>query len=104
MTKKYQTKTSTASMLAVPEQVSVAMDEIAADMREGLLALAVGAGLQVMTELMAADVTAVVRAARQARPRPGCDPARHRARLGHPGRSAGAGGSSPGPRDPRRWR
>ncbi len=43
----------------MPEQVSVAMDEIAADMREGLLALAVGAGLQVMGQLMEADVAAV---------------------------------------------
>jgi len=43
----------------VPEQVSVAMNEIAADMREGLLALAVGAGLQVMAQLMEADVSAV---------------------------------------------
>ncbi len=58
MNKKYQTKTSDTSMLAVPEQVSVAMDEIAADMREGLLALAVGAGLQVMQQLMETDVTA----------------------------------------------
>jgi transposase-like protein len=47
------------SALAVPEQVSVAMEAIAADMREGLLALAVGAGLQVMAQLMDADVTAV---------------------------------------------
>ncbi len=59
MTKKYQRKTSETSALAVPEQVSVAMDEIAADMREGLLALAVGAGLQMMGQLMEADVTAV---------------------------------------------
>jgi putative transposase len=42
----------------VPERVSVAMEEIAADMREGLLALAVGAGLQVMAQLMEADVAA----------------------------------------------
>src|SRR3954451_537617 len=35
------------------------MAEIAADMREGLLALAVGAGLQVMQQLMEADVAAV---------------------------------------------
>jgi putative transposase len=56
--KKYQTNELDTSMLAVPEQVSVAMDEIAADMREGLLALAVGAGLQVMAQLMEADVTA----------------------------------------------
>ncbi len=59
MTKKYQTTTSEANALAVPEQVSVAMEEIAADMREGLLALAVGAGMQVMAQLMEADVSAV---------------------------------------------
>ena len=59
MTKNYQTKTIQTSALAVPEQVSVAMSEIAEDMREGLLALAVGAGLQVMGHLMEADVSAV---------------------------------------------
>ena len=59
MNKKYQTKTGDANALAVPEQVSVAMSEIAEEMREGLLALAVGAGLQVMGQLMEADVTAV---------------------------------------------
>lgn len=41
----------------VPDVVSVAMDEIAADVREGLLAIAVGAGLQVMAAMMAADVS-----------------------------------------------
>ncbi len=59
MTKKYQTEEFDTSTLAVPEQVSVAMDQIAADTREGLLALAVGAGLQVMGQLMEADVAAV---------------------------------------------
>ena len=44
---------------ASPEQVSVAMAEIAESMHEGLLALAVGAGLQVMQALMDADVTAL---------------------------------------------
>jgi putative transposase len=58
VTKKYQRTTFDTSVLAVPEQVSVAMNEIAADMQEGLLALAVGAGLQVMQQLMEADVTA----------------------------------------------
>ena len=42
---------------AVPERVSVAMTEISENMQEGLLALAVGAGLQVMAALMEADVT-----------------------------------------------
>lgn len=59
MVKKYQMNEFDTSALAVPEQVSVAMDEIAADMREGLLALAVGAGLQVMAQLMETDVIAV---------------------------------------------
>jgi len=58
VTKKYQKIEFDATVLAVPEQVSVVMEEIAADLREGLLALAVGAGLQVMQQLMEADVTA----------------------------------------------
>jgi len=58
VTKKYQMTVIDTSALAVPEQVSIAMTEIAADMREGLLALAVGAGLQVMQSLMEADVAA----------------------------------------------
>jgi transposase-like protein len=59
MSKKYQITSMNTSALAVPEQVSVAMTEIAEDMREGLLALAVGTGLQVMQSLMEADVAAV---------------------------------------------
>jgi putative transposase len=59
VTKKYQTTVPEGMVLAVPEQVSIAMEEVAADVREGLLALAVGAGLQVMQQLMEADVSAV---------------------------------------------
>jgi len=58
--KKYQKSMSDAPDahgLTVPEHVTVAMAEIAGDMREGLLALAVGAGLQVMSAMMEADVT-----------------------------------------------
>jgi putative transposase len=51
--------TPDALELTVPEHVNVVMAEVAADMREGLLALAVGAGLQVMTALMDADVTSL---------------------------------------------
>jgi len=57
--KKYQKSMSNAPDahgLTVPEHVSVAMAEIAGGMREGLLALAVGAGLQVMSAMMDADV------------------------------------------------
>jgi len=43
--------------VAVPEQVIVSMAEIAESAREGLLALAVGTGLQVMTAMFAEDAT-----------------------------------------------
>ncbi len=51
MTKKYQKNvidTPAGDGLVVPERVSVAMAKIAGSMRKGLLALAVGTGLQVM--------------------------------------------------------
>ena len=43
----------------MPEQVPVAVAEIAGNMQEGLLVLAIGAGLQVMSAVMGADVTAL---------------------------------------------
>jgi putative transposase len=58
VTKNYQTIDAAVQAMAMPERVSVAMSEIAADVSEGLLALAVGAGLQVLTAMMAEDVTA----------------------------------------------
>lgn len=59
MTKRHHSNEFDTSAPAVPERVSVAMNEIATDMRGGLLALAVGAGLQVVTQLTEADVAAV---------------------------------------------
>ncbi len=62
MRKTYQNSkidTPDALELTVPEHVNVVMAEVAADMREGLLALAVGAGLQVMTAMMEANVSAL---------------------------------------------
>ena len=52
MSKKYQTTVPEETAPAVPEQVSIAMEEITSDLQEGLLALAVGAGLQVMAQMM----------------------------------------------------
>jgi putative transposase len=46
-----------AGEVAVPDQVIVSMAEIAGAAREGLLALAVSTGLQVMTAMFAEDVT-----------------------------------------------
>lgn len=94
MNKNYQTVAEAANAPAVPEQVSVAMNEIVADMREGLLALAVGAGLQVMQQLMEADVTAVCG------PKGKHDPDRTATRHGHEAGSvawADVGCRSPGP-------
>jgi hypothetical protein len=44
---KKSSQNKSVSATAFPEHVSVAMAEIAEDVEEGLLALAVGAGLQV---------------------------------------------------------
>jgi putative transposase len=57
MKKSSQIQSVDASAPAIPERVIVAMTDIAENMQEGLLALAVGAGLQVMQALMEADVT-----------------------------------------------
>ena len=49
LTNKYQKntpKTSSGPGLAVPDEVIIATSEFAEDMSEGLLALAVGAGLR----------------------------------------------------------
>ena len=46
--------------LQLPEQVSVAVAELAGAAREGLLALAVGTGLQVLQAMLAEDVARLV--------------------------------------------
>jgi hypothetical protein len=56
--KSSQIQSVDASAAAIPDWVGVAMAEIAENMHEGLLALAVGAGLQVMAALVEADVSA----------------------------------------------
>ncbi len=89
MTNNYQKnvpRTTAELRLAMPETVSVAMSEIAEDMQEGLLALAVGAGLQVMTALMEADVSAACG------PKGKHDAARTAVRHGHEKGSVTLGG------------
>jgi putative transposase len=86
MSKQYQTTEVQASMssvlgLAVPEQVTVALAEIAESATEGLLALAVGAGLQVMGTLLEESVDALAGPrARTTRTGPPCATATSRAR------------------------
>jgi putative transposase len=76
--KNYQTNTSRAAMseIVVPDAVSVAMSELTGAVKEGLLALAVGAGLQVMQVLMDESVTALCG------PKGAHDPARTAVRHG----------------------
>jgi putative transposase len=71
---------------ALPETVSVTMAEIAEDVQEGLLALAVGTGLQVMQTMMAEDVSAVCG------PKGKHDPARTAVRHGTEAGSVTLGG------------
>jgi len=55
--KHYQNDNHGANPPAVPEQVSVALGELVGEVREGLLALAVGAGLQVLTAMTLLSVS-----------------------------------------------
>jgi hypothetical protein len=70
-----RTATTDHAQLELPEQVTLAAAELAGAAREGLLALAVGTGLQVLQALMAEDVARLVGLepldARQPRPTPG---------------------------------
>jgi hypothetical protein len=78
---------SAGAELVLPEQVTVALTELAGAAREGLLALAVGTGLGVLGRLLEADVDRLVgpRAATiPVVPRCGTAPS--------PGRSPWAGG------------
>jgi transposase-like protein len=56
--KDYQKNAVSATTPMLPEAVSIVMAELAGDVQEGLLAMAVGTGLQVMAALMDADVEA----------------------------------------------
>jgi len=89
VSKTYQSKkidTPGALEVTVPEHVMVVMAEVAADLREGLLALAVGTGLQVMNAMMDADVTAL------AGPKGKHNPERVAVRHGTEGGSVSLGG------------
>ena len=72
---KKSSQNQSVEATAIPERVRVAMAEIAENMHEGLLALAVGAGLQVMQALMDTDVTTL--AGPKGRHNPGRTAVRH---------------------------
>jgi hypothetical protein len=56
----HRTTTTDHARLELPEQVTLAVAGLASAAREGLLALAVGTGLQVLQALMAEDVARLV--------------------------------------------
>jgi putative transposase len=56
----HRTATTDDARLELPEQVTLAVAELAGAAREGLLALAVGTGLQVLEAMLAADVARLV--------------------------------------------
>ncbi|HEX5879269.1 MAG TPA: IS256 family transposase [Actinomycetota bacterium] len=76
----HRTATTDHAQLQLPEQVTVAVAELAGAAREGLLALAVGTGLQVLQAMLAEDVDRLVG-----------PKGRH-----HPARAAVRHGSEPG--------
>ena len=88
MGKQYQTRDAEASTpeLTIPAEVSVALAEIAESATEGLLALSVGAGLEVMQTLMEQSVVAL------AGPKGRHDPDRVAVRHGHEPGSVTLGG------------
>ncbi|CAA9224175.1 MAG: Mobile element protein [uncultured Acidimicrobiales bacterium] len=98
MKKDYQTRPARSvhePAGTVPDSVTVAMADLAETLREGLLALAVGTGLQVMAALMEEDVTALCG------PKGRHDPARAAVRHGSEAGSVTLGGRRVPVRRPR---
>jgi transposase-like protein len=92
--KNYQTSTVAAS-IALPETIAVRMTNLADELREGLLALAVGTGLQVMDAMLEESVTALCG------PKGRHDPSRTAVRHGHEDGSVALGGRKVPVRRPR---
>jgi putative transposase len=94
MKKNYQTKNAAAA-IAVPDTIAVAMTHLADELREGLLALAVGTGLQLMDAILEESVTALCGQ------RGRHDPGRTAVRHGHGAGSVALGGRKVPVRRPR---
>jgi putative transposase len=96
--KNYQTDDAAVAIsagIAMPESVTLAMAQLTGALKEGLLALAVGAGLQVMQAVMEESVTEL------AGPKGRHDPNRVAGRHGHEGGSVSLGGRRVPVRRPR---
>ena len=86
MKKDYQKKAACAMVPVLPVAVTVALAELAGDVQEGLLAMAVGTGLAVMAAMMGADLEAACG------PRGKHDPTRTAVRHGSEAGSVTLGG------------
>ncbi len=98
MKKDYQTATTSAATVVesqLPAVVSVTLAEVAGSLREGLLALAVGAGFQVMEAIIEESVTALTG------PKGRHDPNRSAVRHGSEDGSVALGGRTVPVRRPR---
>ena len=94
MKKNYKTATD-AAVISMPDCVNVVMTDLADELREGLLALCVGTGLQVMDALLEESVTALCG------PKGRHDPNREAVRHGHEDGSVALGGRKVSVRRPR---
>ena len=81
----------------LPEEIQLAMTDIAGVAREGLLAMSVAAGMAVMQAMFEAEIAAACGAERPPRREPGRGASRHGAWLGHLGRPQGSGDPAPSP-------
>ena len=100
MSKKYQTsslKDTAGPVVSVPAEVTVALERLSGQVQEGLLSLAVAAGLQVMAQLMEADVETAAGPKGRQNPDRTAVPARYRRGVGDVGRPAGSGRPAAGP-------
>jgi putative transposase len=91
----HHTHATEPSTLELPESVTVAVAELAGAAREGLLALAVGIGLQVLQAMLEEDVTRLVG------PRGRHNPGRAAVRHGSESGQVTLGGRRVGIRRPR---
>ena len=93
--------TDAAGLPDLPEEVRLAMTDIAGAAREGLLAMSVAAGMAVMAAMFDAEIAQACGPKGKHDAGPGRGAPRHREGLGDPGWAPGAGGSAAGTH--RRW-
>lgn len=89
-----------ARLAQLPLEASVAMADVAAAIKDGLLAFASMTGLVVMQQMMEAELTRLLGPKHARIRRPPREPARQHRGLGHPRRPEGQRRTAPGPHQP----